>query len=251
MNFATVTAPAGANTKQGYAIFRMDDALQATSPVFMRIDFGSSAAAATPGIWITIGTGSDGAGTITTIRFNGGAVATPTVAAAANSATASNSYGSADKNRVQAALFVQTTARGLVFSIERSKDSTGADTGDGLIMYYNNVAAALNTGRYVVLGSASQPTAEDGIQIILSANNPSSFTGDIGIGIPIPMKGAAQQPGYGMAFVKTADFVAESTFTVSLYGNSITYQHLNVITATYPTGGGTQWGNVRSCIRFD
>ena len=253
INFATVTAPAAVNTKQGYIVVRMADSLQATSPVFIRIDFGSGqSASASPGIWITIGTGSDGAGNITTKRFDGGAVAAATVSANTNSATASNSYGSADTNRVACGMFVQTTTvRCLTFIIERSKDSAGADTGDGLLFYYNNQAANVNIQRYVALTAAPQPVAEDGLQIILSNNNPSSFSGEVGIALPIPMKGYAQQPGYGMAVVKTSDFSAESTFTVSIYGNSITFQHLNIQTCNIPTTGGSSWGNSRVCIRFD
>lgn len=249
MNFVTVTAPAAGNAKQGYIVVRMADSLQATSPIYIRIDFGSGSAALVPGIWVTIGTGSDGVGNITTKRFDGGAVAGATVSSGANSATASNSYGSASTNRVQCCLFVQTTSRQLCFNIERSKDSTGADTGDGILFYHNNGTSAFNKQLYVVMGAAAQPTAEAGFQYILSTVNPSSFSGEVGIGIPIPMKGYAQQPGYGIAIVRQNDFAAEATFTVSVYGNTITYQQLSLFSTNFASGSAD--GTSRVCIRFD
>lgn len=246
---STATAPAALNTKVGYRIYRMADGLQGTSPVFMRIDYGSSGAAATPGIWITIGTGSNGSGTITTIRFNGGAVGTPTVSSSANSATASNSYGSASTNRVSIGLFVQTTVRMLMFTIERSKDAAGADTTDGLIFHYTNITTNINASNYIIMGSSTQPPTESGLHYILSANNPSAFGSDVGIGIPIPISGISKQPGYNITITRSSDFIAETTFTMSLYGNTITYQHMNALQAALAPNASE--ASSRVCMRYD
>jgi hypothetical protein len=62
---ATVTAPVATNTQQGYAVFRFNDTAHATRPLFFRLGFGSGSATTTPAITFTLGTGSDGAGTIT------------------------------------------------------------------------------------------------------------------------------------------------------------------------------------------
>ena len=87
LNIAAAAHPIAANTKVGYRIYRMDDTLQATSPVFMRLDYGSSATANQTGIWVTIGTATDGAGTIPTanMRFNGGSSSTPQITSAGGS----------------------------------------------------------------------------------------------------------------------------------------------------------------------
>lgn len=63
INTATVAKPA-VNTSAGYAIFRFNDTAQATSPVFMRIEFGTGAGTTVPRILITVGTGTNGAGVI-------------------------------------------------------------------------------------------------------------------------------------------------------------------------------------------
>lgn len=67
INWASVTKPVATNTQAGYEIYRFDDSLQATKPVFIRIGFGSGGVASgnSPTTWLTVGTGSDGAGTIT------------------------------------------------------------------------------------------------------------------------------------------------------------------------------------------
>jgi hypothetical protein len=63
-NTATGTLPGAANTSAGYVIGKFNDTLQSTAAVFFRIDFGSGAAVADPAMWITVGTGSNGSGTI-------------------------------------------------------------------------------------------------------------------------------------------------------------------------------------------
>jgi len=69
INTATVTTPAVINTAQGYAIFRYNDTLHATSPIFFKLEFGSGGAITTPSMWLTVGKGTNGAGTIiTTVR---------------------------------------------------------------------------------------------------------------------------------------------------------------------------------------
>jgi hypothetical protein len=63
---ATVAKPAGVATIQGYAVFRFNDSLQGTAPIYLKFEFGSGAAsAALPIMWLTTGSGTDGAGTIT------------------------------------------------------------------------------------------------------------------------------------------------------------------------------------------
>ena len=64
INWSTVTRPA-TNTAAGYEIRRFNDALQATAPILIKIEYGTGANAAFPGVWLTVGTGSNGSGTLT------------------------------------------------------------------------------------------------------------------------------------------------------------------------------------------
>lgn len=64
INWTTVTRP-GSNTNAGYEIWRFDDALQATAPVYIRLDYGTGSTTTAPRIQLTVGDGSNGSGTIT------------------------------------------------------------------------------------------------------------------------------------------------------------------------------------------
>lgn len=133
INMAGPPAMGAAHTSYGYEIYRFADALQATSPVFMKIEYGSGGQnGARPGLWITFGTGSDGAGNLT------GRVSTriPLSAyEASNTAGSNKCYVSGDTGRLCFSLFNNTDTRyGLLFSVERTCDAAGNLTGDGLMI---------------------------------------------------------------------------------------------------------------------
>lgn len=66
INTSTVVRGGSANTAAGYVIVRFNDTLQSTSPIFIKLEFGNGATPATdPAMWITVGTGSNGSGTLT------------------------------------------------------------------------------------------------------------------------------------------------------------------------------------------
>lgn len=257
---ASLATPGGANTKAGYRIYRMADTLQSTNPVFLRIDYGSSASANTPAMWLTIGTGSNGSGTITGLLFNGGATAGPTVTQSSNTTPlANNSYGSASTNRFSIALFVQTnTAYGIFLSLERTKDSSGADTGVGLLLAYTDPVNGSNGGslqytRYISMTVGQQPTAELGLSYILTRQNPSEVFGggDIGVGIVLFFKGVSQQPGTNLTINNSSDVSAEGSFSLTLYGSTRTYQNLRFTPLKATVGGSVVDTNARINMRYD
>lgn len=70
INWTTVARPAGANTPAGYEIYQFTDALQATSPIFVKIEYGTGTTLTnygSPALWLTVGQGSNGTGTLTGI----------------------------------------------------------------------------------------------------------------------------------------------------------------------------------------
>lgn len=255
---SSLAHPTTANTKKGFRVYRMADTLQGTYPVYIRIDWGSGALANTPGFWTTIGTGADGSGGITGKLYDGGAVSTPIVEGGSNSSSqANNSYGSADTNRASIALFINGISQlyPLVWAIERTKDANGSDTGDGLLLCYKQRPGGsnntVNISQYLIWAGGSQPTIETGFQYILTAQNPSqTFGGTLGVGLISHIKGTAQQPGANLVVVNSSDFGAESQFTMSLYGTSHTYQHLNG-TGVWNARAGAQDTTSRVAIRYD
>lgn len=220
MNFATVTHPLALNTIMGYIIIRMADTLQATAPVYLKMEFGSGSAANTPQITITFGTGSNGTGTLT------GAMGGSSMqcSAGTSSVLATHCFGSADTSRFQLMLFTSASFVNLVvISVERTKDSTGADTSAGLLTTWGNNGGPVFTAYYIRTGGA-QPTTETGINLVMSNLTSSAFSSDIGVGFPIHFRGIAQQAGLGVIAVNSGDFVAEAQFSLSVYGATRTYQ---------------------------
>ena len=129
---ASWPAGSGTNTSGGYQIWRMADTLQGTYPVFIKFELGSGSVAGVPAMWITIGTGSNGSGTIT------GTVLARTQFGNYSNYTTSGfpCLGSATTSRFNILLMYNVSTSNTCFylGIERSKDGTGADTGLGLIV---------------------------------------------------------------------------------------------------------------------
>ncbi|MBA0084319.1 MAG: hypothetical protein HRJ53_04920 [Acidobacteria bacterium Pan2503] len=64
-------APNAGSQSAGFYIFRFNDTLQATLPIFFKLEFGSGAGGANyPGMAVTLGTGSNGSGTITSAGYS-------------------------------------------------------------------------------------------------------------------------------------------------------------------------------------
>lgn len=59
INWVTVTRPA-TSTAGGYTVWRFPD-----SSLYLKFEYGTGTGATTPQMWVTVGTGSNGAGTIT------------------------------------------------------------------------------------------------------------------------------------------------------------------------------------------
>lgn len=64
IDWVTVARAAG-GTSAGYEVWRMNDAMQATKPVFFKLEYGSGPSTSVPHMWLTVGGGSNGSGTIT------------------------------------------------------------------------------------------------------------------------------------------------------------------------------------------
>ena len=146
INTSTVTAPGAANTSQGYAILRFNDTLQSTSPVFIKLEFGSGNAAANPQMWITVGQGSNGSGTLTgtlttrVVTMSGSAVAS-TSTSYTSRYVYNSTYGFVG---VQFKLGGSGAGVGSPnqsvggFYLMRSNDATGAATGDAVMLIANS-----------------------------------------------------------------------------------------------------------------
>lgn len=138
IDWETVTKPA-VGVSGGYEIRYMNDSLHGTAPIYCKLEYGTDAgSAAYPAMWITIGTGSSGAGAITgTViareAFLGNGLALDSlVLSKASYACMSNGcvwFAFKTKNRATSIF------PAFCMSIERTKDNAGASTGDGFVFH--------------------------------------------------------------------------------------------------------------------
>src|SRR5512135_157911 len=253
MTISTAAHPTASNQKVGYRIYKMQDTLQSTAPIFLKLYYGSGSVVNLCGIWVTIGTGSDGAGLITGPMYKGEVNTNADIRNANSSTTqANNIYGIASTNRASIALFAQAVNQQytMAFCIERTVNGSGAATSEGVIVCWGSGAAEFNRSGYLTAADGMvQPPLELGCPHVLSGQNPSAFGGNVGLGVVVPIRGIAKQPGYNLVAYKTSDFTGESTFTLSLYGSNITFLAVRY-GMQHPGASGTI-SSTASAIRYD
>lgn len=158
VNWTTATRPGGANTIIGYEIWRFNDSLQATAPLYIRLEWYSAPGGATwPTIYMTVGTGTNGAGTLTgttstrrPITYTSGGATSSTTAFQSLLCCKDGFLGLAWK---YGAAVTATGCFGYTV-ISRTNDATGAFDTNGFIMEYvlnasnpNNNPVALQSVR--------------------------------------------------------------------------------------------------------
>lgn len=226
INWTTVLAPTLANTVQGYEIWRMADALQATVPIFLKLEYGSGSAAGNPAVWVVLGSGSTGAGALT------GVLSTRQQVTGTLTATPCNWYISGDTNRFGFAL-ASSAGNSFLLSIERTVDVSGVVTGEGALLIVKN----LNSWSQVAWNQITGPytaTWELTIGALGPAVAPAGVWGTQLAVYPIyHNKGVFLNPGLNCLAYIDATIGAFSTISFSIYGG----------THTYMTLGGTGFAN--------
>jgi hypothetical protein len=150
INTATATRPA-TSASGGFQIWRFNDSLQATFPVFLRIEYRTGSAATNPLVRIGIGTGTDGAGTLTGTASYVPLDINPQSSQVTD--TTRNSYWCHKPGVLAWDYKVGASTQSCVGVIARTVDNTGAPSGDGLIAYHAG-QSFLNT-RYLRFGAGA------------------------------------------------------------------------------------------------
>lgn len=147
IDWLTVLAPTLSNQIRGYEIFRFNDALQATSPIFIKISYGSGLYGVgptnCPTIKTAVGKGSDGSGNLTDILH----IERETFTNGNTNSTDYDSYvSSGDGSMLAFTLWPMSPmdTHGYRFVLERSRDAIGLPTGLATMCYRvtGNVSSA-------------------------------------------------------------------------------------------------------------
>lgn len=129
INWSTVSRPTANQTSQGYEIWRYDDSMQATTPVYFKLEYGSGSTAQTPAMWVTWGSGANGSGNVT------GNTTTRQQLAGTAGGTARNTYISGDNNRLIISFCAGGTAsEHILIAQERLLNSNGTVNADGIFV---------------------------------------------------------------------------------------------------------------------
>ena len=240
INGATVVRPS-AGSSAGYAMWRITGG---TQDVYMKMEFGS-AALTTPQIWMTFGTVTDGAGTLSASM-----TARRAFAFAATSATAYDCHFSGGTGRFAMSLFSNNanTQDRHQFSMERDWDSSGTAVEDYFFAVYsfgNNGNVKFNRCIKVVDDVWAEHNSLPGAWP--SETGSKVLSGNV-CSYPIrPRYGPERCPSQNWIVIASADAVYGATFTANMYGASKTWIRLNVNASA---GTGNDTNNVM-CMRWD
>ncbi len=241
IDWATVTKPAVVTTQAGYEIYRFADALQSTVPVFIRIGYGTGVNASSPCTWLTVGTGTNGSGTITGPLATGGAVQA-TAISTASSATAMSMWftHTANGHLYMNFGFTQATnnqANAGIWVVARTVNpSTGAATGAGLGVWAinrNNSAGSYHNQWGVDFNTATAFTTARN-----PATNLPNFAYSVASGSTVPLGKmfiplATLFPTSSILSYYDTDITAFSTFSASPWGTTHTYMGLGAAALRY------------------
>lgn len=140
INWSTATR-AASNTAAGYEIWRMNDAMQSVFPVFIKFEYGSRSTSSVPAVWITVGSGSNGSGSITGIfvgRFAATANGSLVVDGSSRPTLVSHTDGLFGFELASGAINYSGACPVAAMFISRTVDEAGIATGDGLLVVYSD-----------------------------------------------------------------------------------------------------------------
>lgn len=246
INLATATRP-GTMAAAGYQIRYLNDSLHGSKPLYFKFEFGTAGSANTPAIWITAGSGTNGAGTITGTTYFARALVTP------NTAPGAATYFTGVC--VLPGYFGMVWKRGLVsgncpnFHAMRTCDSSGTISSVGFNFYYYANVNATSRITYTTASSADQSSY---------ATYPSAATSTLVGGQPQVFRHFAAQPEvlcvpFMLSFLD-GEIGDLSTFTATPVGSAArTYLALAGSSGPINCGmaPGGAWSNGRLAIPWE
>ncbi len=249
INWTTVLNPGATNTFAGYEIRTFTDSLQASAPVYFKIEYGEGTSADAPCVRVQFGSGSNGTGTLTgnlsTIYYSA-------VSSVTGACIAQGSGGTARFCMVGGFTTTASGTYGMWFGFERSKDATGADTTEAVLLQFGQVTGASGAeGNARIWGVWNTSTGNVGLTTAHTAPclfppGTTGVTGTQTVIAPIMhTKGVWMNPCLNWAGYYTGDIVALSSPSIYMYGTLHTYFALQAANAASANafqgvGGGTE-----------
>lgn len=167
-----------AETSLGFEIFRFNDTLQATAPLYLKIEYGTGAESSTGAnlsgitLWLTIGSNVSG-DNVTNVLFSRTKIFQQRTASADASLTTQNTIytSNMDGSGITFNFFPQMitalgtdTYPGGYFVVERSRDMGGNPTGAGVFIQYAHGTSSISNTSVCGFIAFTYPTQVDTLQ---------------------------------------------------------------------------------------
>jgi hypothetical protein len=249
-NSSTTSISPTSQSSAIYEIWKMGDALQSTFPVFAKFYYSTGGGSGTLGVELAvqIGAGSDGAGNLTAPIS-----AAPNLTQAsvgnimqagslqAQSTTSVINYMSGGTSRILGLFYpngASASCKGGFFNIERSHDSTGADTGSYVSLITIQGSTTTPTVYQISLNKNAASVAEGKLAVITETGTTTGSFGSSTLLCPVfPVVGAVGNPMIGVLVGKKVDWLDAAQISLTLYNTAHTFQVSNG--ALVNSAGGT------------
>jgi hypothetical protein len=223
-NTGAVGALSGNGTR-GYQVFKFPDTLQATQPIFIRADFNANSSAF-PYVKLTVGSSTNGAGTIGTPQ-----VTTLLSAITSTYLTPLNSYACYNDGTFACVLgaFVNTDDGSInnnaitAMVIDRARSSTGTALVDGyLVEYPDNITSTVHYRS--IYGSSSPAVNNFAIPSLIPSITATGSAAGTNVNVfRHYMMTPGVTPSLGCLSYFNSEFGALTPFTATVLGSSHTY----------------------------
>jgi hypothetical protein len=247
VNWTTVTAP-GTNT-YNYEIWTpgASDAFQTgATAYYLKVEYGNGASANQPDFKMSIGTGTNGAGTLT--GFTMGPFGNFSSNTGGQGSVTYECNFSGDYNRMGINLWRNGGNICKFLGVERTKDSSGNDNGEGV-----NLVAVTFSGRRqwqtIAFGVATGNLNAGALWNILggNSNGDEAFNNAIPISPIFPNYGKIGNPMTIFGIAPSSDVAEGCYYTTTLYGATRTYLASKITNSSANCGGS----NTALLMRYD
>jgi hypothetical protein len=242
----------------GYQVWRFNDVLHnsGSAPVFVKLEYGSlgtDAFGRHPGFSVIVGFRHDGSGTVGSVIS--GVDATPRLPAVAVgtpvSGTIYNHRLSIVSGGDAAMIFADNIGTAGMFYVERTKDSNGNPTNEGVVAgQWNGITQTYRQTPLMYSQSLGQtPLGETNPVWIGSSRASSAFNNDVAVSMFIPMLPyGAGYPSRMAGVIRNSELTQGITHTFPVYGtSSVFFVSSNT---SYATMGNLNRSNAAGAARL-
>lgn len=231
-----------------YEVWKAADALASTMPIFVKVEYGFSATSIQ--FRITVGTGSNGSGTINGITMS----STPwNISGGGNGNQGVSTfpcYFSGTAGEIRVAMWNSGNLINYFF-IERSKDTSGNNTADYVTAGSNNSTTTIGQTRQQSISSTLQYVQGSGICNACPFLTTGFDNSTVSCYPCFPHLGKIGNPYLGTMVAYAADAATNTTVTVaSMYGSTHTYIAIGGQT-NFSSNLGARTATVLALMRYE